>query len=1249
MKLKLEQNIFTNKLSCFLKGWLFFGFLLLASSLSAQVVSITTTDNVGAEVQTGALNTASFTISRDFNSALATTVEYTVTGTSDAGVDHDLVSGSLDLTFVTPGNQITTLITINDDQLVEVSETIVITITNVINGIMGPADEVKIDVLDNDVGVVKLSLDQSMPNTYQPESFEGGAEGQFRVELDKQNATGTTILLVYTINAPNSPGPGVGPAFDFNFTGAVNGANNRFTVPNNQQFRNIEVDAEDDTIPEADEVITVTLTGITGANSGLFSIDPNNDTATVTIIDNDCIAGVQAPSLNSNATSLCDITSVDLNSYIANSPPTPAGATLSWSTVSQPTEAQLLTGAAVTQATSGTYHAVFSSGTGATFCISDHTPPLVIDLNDSPTAGADANGAACNNPNDNFGATLIDLDDLLATGVDPGAWAFVSGPETLNPNANNRVQFRNRTAGDYIYSYTTTTAVAPCMNDTATFTISVADCDPCVAGNTAPVLNANASATVCDAFTNSFNDFTNSTPPPGTVLTWSTSADPLNTNAHLTPGQANNTPTLEGTYYGFFYDAVNSCSSPTLQIDLVLNETPTITNTADNERCGPGTVVLTASATANATINWYAAATGGSILGTGPSFTTPNINQTTSFYVLATLNNCATAREEVVATVQSQPSSGTAQNNGNASACSDGNNGPTILDLDDLITGEDPGSWAFISGPVSTFSIPTNNILNFEGSLDGDYVFTYTTSGAQAPCVNESSTITISINDCDVDTDMDGLFDGVEATLGTDPGNPDTDGDGINDGVEVGGDNTNPIDTDEDGIIDALDSNIIDSDMDGVVDQLDPANENPCIPDNSIGLCDTDGDNISDGDEILNGSDPLDPCSPNIEADACVDPTPIDLEIKKEVDNPNALIGEDVTFTITINNLTAAKAKSIIIGDLLESGFEYIEHEASLGNYDVATGEWSIFELDPSSSATLTVKVTILEGFDTYINTAELLSSFPMDVTEDNNSAMVEFIFEVPEGVNLEIEKKVSLGIDTERLDAVTGLISSIDNELEVFYFIKVKNISNQDAVTNIQVRDVITDNGVGYTITDIVEPANTSFNGGIWQIDEILEVGEEIELSYRVTFTDTGTVSNTAVIERSSPRESLAAADDDDSSSTAMVTITTRNMVDVGILYNQFSPNNDGLNDVLKINLIRTNPDGTEEELTSNQIQYNIKIFNRYGNLIFETPDQSSAEVWNGSWKGKDSPDGTYFYNMNIEIAGEGIKTQKGWIQLIR
>ncbi len=51
--------------------------------------------------------------------------------------------------------------------------------------------------------------------------------------------------------------------------------------------------------------------------------------------------------------------------------------------------------------------------------------------------------------------------------------------------------------------------------------------------------------------------------------------------------------------------------------------------------CGTGTVDLGATPNAGATINWYSDATGGTLLASGTTYTTPSITDTTTYYAAA--------------------------------------------------------------------------------------------------------------------------------------------------------------------------------------------------------------------------------------------------------------------------------------------------------------------------------------------------------------------------------------------------------------------------------------------------------------------------------------------------------------------------------------------------------------------------------------------------------------------------------------
>ncbi|HEX2934482.1 MAG TPA: T9SS type A sorting domain-containing protein [Bacteroidales bacterium] len=103
-------------------------------------------------------------------------------------------------------------------------------------------------------------------------------------------------------------------------------------------------------------------------------------------------------------------------------------------------------------------------------------------------------------------------------------------------------------------------------------------------------------------------------------------------------------------------DAAGNYSLAASTLSLPYIPAPTIASVTSGSRCGAGIVTLEATASAG-TINWYANATGGVSLGTGASFSTPALNNTTSFYVDATnLGATTPTRTEVVATIKAIPS-----------------------------------------------------------------------------------------------------------------------------------------------------------------------------------------------------------------------------------------------------------------------------------------------------------------------------------------------------------------------------------------------------------------------------------------------------------------------------------------------------------------------------------------------------------------------------------------------------------------
>jgi hypothetical protein len=125
----------------------------------------------------------------------------------------------------------------------------------------------------------------------------------------------------------------------------------------------------------------------------------------------------------------------------------------------------------------------------------------------------------------------------------------------------------------------------------------------------------------------------------------------------------------------------------------------------------------------------------------------------------------------------------------------------------------------------------------------------------------------------DPDSDDDGLLDGEEIAMGTDPDDADSDDDGLDDGEEVDVYGTDPLDpdTDDDGILDGTEVNgsnptdplDADSDDDGLLDGEEDANQNGAqdAGETDPNDADSDDDGLDDGIEVEFGTDPLDPDS----------------------------------------------------------------------------------------------------------------------------------------------------------------------------------------------------------------------------------------------------------------------------------------------------------------------------------------------------------------------------------------------------
>jgi len=87
----------------------------------------------------------------------------------------------------------------------------------------------------------------------------------------------------------------------------------------------------------------------------------------------------------------------------------------------------------------------------------------------------------------------------------------------------------------------------------------------------------------------------------------------------------------------------------------------------------------------------------------------------------------------------------------------------------------------------------------------------------------------------------------------------------------------------------------------------------------------------------------------------------------------------------------------------------------------------------------------------------------------------------------------------------------------------------------------------------------------------------------------------------------------------------------------NAFTPNNDGLNDSFRIL-------GLPPE---NITQFNLQIFDRWGQVVFETNNIEAA--WDGTYKGKPCPAEVYTWVIYYETSKKTKLSNKGQVMLIR
>ncbi len=292
---------------------------------------------------------------------------------------------------------------------------------------------------------------------------------------------------------------------------------------------------------------------------------------------------------------------------------------------------------------SGTNYSTPSISTTTTYyvaatsngCTSDPRIAVVATIKTIPTITGST-------PNSNCGTGTVDLTAVASAGT-INWYAGATGGSSLGPGGSFTTPTISTTTTYYVDA-----TLDGCTSESRTAVVATIKPIPEITG-TSPDSNCGAGIVMLGAAASA-----------GTINWYASSTG----GSILGTGTSFYTPSISSTTTYYVDATLNACTSnPRTAVIATIHEVPEITGTTPGSSCGPGTVDLAAAASLG-TINWYAAATGGTLLVAGPNYTTPWLSNTTTYYVDAISNGCTTdSRTAIVALVAPSSVGGVASAN----------------------------------------------------------------------------------------------------------------------------------------------------------------------------------------------------------------------------------------------------------------------------------------------------------------------------------------------------------------------------------------------------------------------------------------------------------------------------------------------------------------------------------------------------------------------------------------------------------
>jgi len=246
-----------------------------------------------------------------------------------------------------------------------------------------------------------------------------------------------------------------------------------------------------------------------------------------------------------------------------------------------------------------------------------------------------------------------------------------------------------------------------------------------------------------------------------------------------------------------------------------------------------------------------------------------------------------------------------------------------------------------------------------------------------------------------------------------------------------------------------------------------------------------------------------------------------------------------------------------------------------------------------------------IEAIQPMIGTGEWTTNTNLAIVDPLNPST--FVVDVPDGMNtiywsLSYKGCQNYSRDSLVLQQATSVIEAQDDAftIELNSVLEAANIIEND----------VTDNVEALSINLMTQPENgklTIENGQVEYTPNTNFFGTDV-FEYEVCNANCPDKCDVATVE-------VKVVDSEDCFAPNVIT-----------------PNNDGMNDLLRIPCVASDP------------KSQLKVFNRWGDLVYETA--SYRNDWGGTYKGNPLPNGTYFYLLQMDTKGDAMQ---GYFTIVR